>query len=347
MRCRWKRVPSRNVDTVLAATPTRCRIDLEGWPAEHASQVWSDRRRHPLRADFTELGELLAQLVDDPAEVTLVIPISMPDAVQRREPEVQYTADRGSGFVSARTMDLPGGHIDVILNPGWLHALCDDAARLDAQERIRRTLVHEAQHVIMGQRKSGFDEYAFAAEHRATDRHFAYYAAKLCDEHRAEWQANQLTAPESTTVSHVSDVLETLGRQIAAAHDAYQADPRKLDAVRNLLTNVFTACIHYWTSLGYWTAYHRTSDLDIAGIADEIAALPLWQRYAGNTWALLQESLRGLPVEDLTTSPETLSAAMRQVAVTLKSSLETIGFRYVDEGAGQGFYITRFDFPAS
>lgn len=75
--------------------------------------------------------------------------------------------------------------------------------------------------------------------------------------------------------------------------------------------------------------------------------MPLWQRYVGNTWALLQESLRGLPVEDLTTSPETLSAAMRQVAATLKSSLATIGFRYVDEEAGQGFYITRFDFPAS
>ena len=62
-------------------------------------------------------------------------------------------------------------------------------------------------------------------------------------------------------------------------------------------------------------------------------------------WSLLQDSLRTLPVEDLTANREVLIAAGKRVATALTSSLETIGFRYEDIPAETVFYITRFDFP--
>lgn len=102
----------------------------------------------------------------------------------------------------------------------------------------------------------------------------------------------------------------------------------------------------YYYSLGYWAAEHRTDDANIADMPTEITALHLWQIYAPDVWASLQASLRTLPVENLTTSRETLSAAGQQIAAALRSSLETIGFRYEEtrEGAS-ALCSTRLHFP--
>jgi hypothetical protein len=342
-----RRVAFGGVGTELAATTMRCRIDLEGWPTADADRLWSDRRPRGLCNALTGFGELLARLVDNPANVALVVPVSMPDAVQRREPNAHYTTARGSGFVSARTMHLDGGRSDVILKPAWLYPLSDTEKQSDAMEDVRRTVVHEARQVVMARRGSGFDRYGAGDEPNVTDRELGYAAAQLCDEHRAEWQAEQLTTPRSTTVEDVAAVLEELGAQIAAAHDAYQAAPASPDALQRLAVGVLGSCNHYWTALAYWTAHHRRSNSSFDDIGDEIAALPLWKRYVGDTWSRLQDGLDGLPVEDLTTDSEILAAAMRQVRDALRESLQTIGFRYTDEQAGPAFYITRFDFPAT
>ncbi len=342
----------------MEATSSGCRIDLESWPHDAAARVWADRGPAGLGTTLTELGELLARLVDNPDTVNLVVPISMPEAVQRREPHIEYTAQRGSGVVGARTMQQPDGQIDIILNPAYLHAVSDANAREPALALVRRTIVHEAQHVTMRQRGSGFDEYVIGEDLSETERAFAYSAVKLCDEHRAEWQATQPVrhraewqrveqGAESVTVSDVADVLEALGQHLADAHNTYQAGPRTPGAVGQLLISVLTACNVYWTALGYWMAYERTSDADIREIAPDIASLPLWERYVGDTWERLREILRSLPVEDLTTRPEILTAAMEGVAGTLRASLATIGFDYVDEERGSCFYINRFDFPTA
>jgi hypothetical protein len=334
------------VTTELPATSTRCRIDLEGWDGETAARVWSDSRHPTLRDVLVELGELLAQHVDDPNTVSLIVPMDMKEAVRRRDPEVPYTIERGSGVVGARTMSLPVGCIDVIINPaGPVAVASGEQINRELLSLLRRGLVHEAQHVIMGQRGSGYDEYGCEAVEGPVRRQFVMCAAQVCDEHRAEWQAIQLAEPEPPTISDVNAVLEALGRQVAAANQIYQAAPGP-QAVRDLAGAVFTACAVFWTALGYWTAQHRTDDANIADIPAEIAALPLWQRYVGDTWSRLQGSLRTLPVENLTTSRETLHAAAQRVADTLTSSLETIGFRGEDGEEGWAFYITRFDFPA-
>jgi hypothetical protein len=338
------------VNTELRGNSKRCKIDLEGWNPQNAAWVWSDPRPEALRHGFIELAELLAQLVDDPAGVTLIIPTDLAEAIRRRETDAAYTLERGSGLVSGRTMPALDGGTDVIINAEPL--LAYDHQNLPILNRqhfplVRHTLIHEAQHAVMRQRGSGFDEYALGAGDVGTIRQFAHNAALLCDEHRAEWQAVQRGKPKAPKLSDVTAVLESLGRQLATANNTYQADPGRADAVGKLAHAVFSACNHFWRSLGYWAAWQRTDDANIADMPAEITALPLWQRYAGNVWDLLQESLRALPVEDLTTSPEILSAAGLLVAGTLRSSLETIGFRYEDSAeGGTGFYISRWDFPA-
>jgi hypothetical protein len=335
--------------SALPATASRCRIDLEGWDdPENVRWVLSDTRPEALQRGFIELAELLAQLVDDPSGVTLVIPGDVAAAVHRRDPSVPYTLERGSGLVGGRTMSMPDGRIDVIMNAGFLLAFDENNTPVlnrDALQILRRTLIHEAQHVVMHQRRSSFDEYGYRAVAGVFNRQVAGNAAKMCDEHRAEWHAVRLSESEPPTVSGVGAVLEALGRQIAAANQAYQAAPNRPNAVHDLAVAVFTACEPFWTSLGYWTAQYRTNDIKIEDIPAEITALPLWQRYAGDVWTRLQDSLVSLPVEDLSTPIEVLDAATASVATTLKSSLETIGFRYEDDGTDSAFYITRWDFP--
>jgi hypothetical protein len=209
----------------------------------------------------------------------------------------------------------------------------------------RRLVIHEAQHAIMQRRGASFEDYGFAAVTGRFARQLAGNAAKICDEHRAEWHAIQLTEPEPPTIGGVGAVLEALGRQLAAANQVYQAAPDAPDAVDNLAVAVLSACEPFWTSLGYWAAQYRKTDADIADMAAELVALPLWQRYGGDVWTLLQDSLRTIPVENLTTSPEVLNAAALRVSATLASSLETMGFRGEDTKDGSAFYITRWDFP--
>jgi hypothetical protein len=346
MANRAERRRAERLGLALPAAPTRCRIELEGWESEFAKWVWTDPRPQALQRGFIELAELLHQLVDDPAVVTLVIPVDVADAVQRREPDVPYTLERGSGIVGGRTMSMPDGRIDVIINGGPLLGFDQDNVpilRREPLKLISRGVVHEAQHVVMRQRGSGFEGYDVEAVEGS--RQLAGSAAILCDEHRAEWQAIQLTEPELPTVGDVTAVLETLGRQLFAANETYQATHDQPDAVRRLAVAVFTACAPFWTSLAYWTAQHRTNDTDITEIPGEIAALPLWKRYGGDVWSLLQDNLLALPVEDLTTSRGVLSTAAQLVAATLASSLQTIGFRYEETDAGWAFHITRFDFP--
>jgi hypothetical protein len=332
---------------VLPATEARCRVKLEGWAPEVAAAVWADPRPNAMRHGFVELAELLAELVDDHNTVTLVIPDDLAEAVRHREPGVPYTVERGSGLVGGRTMSVDDG-TDVILFADPIGMLDEHGTAVLNTDPIptkivRRTLVHEAQHVIMKQRGADFSDYEFSSVKGLFGRQMTACAAKLCDEHRAEWHAIRQTESDLPSTGDVADVLQALGQQLAAANQVYQSAPSAPDAVHNLAVAVIQACDPFWTTLGYWLAQYRTGDDHIADIPANIAAMPLWQRYGGESWGFLQKTLVTLPVENLTTSPETLSAAAREVAGSLTASLEQVGFRYED--AGPAFYINRWDFP--
>jgi hypothetical protein len=332
----------------LPGTSTRCRIELEDWAADAAAAIRSDSRPDALRHGLRELAELLARLVDDPDNVSLIIPNDLRESIQRRQPDEPYTVERGSGLVAGRTMQQPNGHIDVIINAYPIAKIGPRGTPVldrTLMSMVSRTVTHEAQHAVMRQRNSGFDEYRVDEINGVFNRPLATSAAQLCDEHRAEWRAIQLTEPNPPTADDVRAVLAALGAELTAANAIYQQAPDTPQAVFALATAVFAACGPFWVSLGYWAAQFRGDDGTLDGIPEEITELPLWQRYSGDVWAHLQRSLTTLPVEDLSTSANVLRSAAAAVAAALTVSLETIGFRCVDAGDNSAFYITRWDFP--
>jgi hypothetical protein len=54
---------------------------------------------------------------------------------------------------------------------------------------LRRTVAHEAQHAVMDMRGSGFDNYGYQSTWGGARRYQFAAATKMCDEHRAQWNA--------------------------------------------------------------------------------------------------------------------------------------------------------------
>lgn len=331
-------------------------VIYEGWRPDVLKPIRTDPAPNSLRARINSLAQLLADLIDTTTGVSLVIPVDLTEAVRLREPDVAYNRQRGSGTVGARTMPLDGGKIDVILDANFL--VRSDEAGLAAVNAgrpildeeglklLRRTITHEAQHVIMHQRGSSFDEYLprrIAGEARAN---LFDVARLMCDEHRAESRATRLTALNPPTVDDVLDVICHLGRDLQTADALYQSAPGRDGAVGKLRNDVYIACAAFWTSVSYWASQYRRART-IGEPPETIRNLRVWQRYVGPTWGLMAEALDTVPEIDHPTAPEDLHAAATRVLAAVEKSLNFIGFRYFDDGAnGPLFYIDRHDFPS-
>jgi hypothetical protein len=233
-----------------------------------------------MQRGFEELADTLGTLVDRPDEVSLVAAVSLASAVQRRQPEVAYDTDRGSGTVAARTMRRADGHIEVIIESGFLTEV--DAygqGRFTAAgqpqlsrrglAQMRKTVIHEAQHVTMGQRNSGYDQFE-VSEHASDYPRWDYaVAAKILDEYRAEWNAAQQDSRQPPPANEVLDVLGHLGSGLTAADTRYQAAPAPA-AVAMLMEDAYSACAAYWTWMAYWAAQFRGNRILVRSIAPTV-----------------------------------------------------------------------------
>jgi hypothetical protein len=341
----------------VTTTPTRCRIVYdEDWRPDLASAMQSDPSADAMQRGFEELAEVLAGLVDRAEEVTLVVPVGLAAAVMRRESNAGYHTDRGTGLVAARTMKRPDGRFDVIIETGLLGDV--DAAgqsrwtaaglpRLSrtALEMLRRSIFHEAQHVVMAQRNSGSEEYALETHAGNFPRWDYAVSAKMCDEHRAEWNAIRLTSRTPPTPDAIVAVLAHLGAELAAADARYQSSSTTPDDTYQLLEDVYNACAPFWTSMAYWSAQLRTDD-QVFDFGSETTDLELWRRYVGPTWRSLGRVIVDLPVADLMTSAATLQKSARDVANWVAESLSFISFTHILGADGEAFYIERHDFPS-
>jgi hypothetical protein len=248
-------------------------------------------------------------------------------------------------------MKRADGTIDVIIETGFLadvHASGQPVFTATGVPRLSRgglahmkaTIIHEAQHAIMDQRDSGYEQFELSVHAGAYPSWDYAVAAKILDEYRAEWNAAQAADRQPPSMSDVLDVLEHLGVELAAANARYQRAPTPA-AVATLLEDVYSACAAYWTWMAYWAAQFRGNGVELAGIED----LKLWKRYVGPTWTELIQVLDDTPVEDLGTPGDMLRGAAASAANWVSISLQHIGFRHVQDAAGEAFYIDRFDFP--
>jgi hypothetical protein len=337
------------------SSPTpRCRIvyDDEFHP-DFADGLQRDPSADAMQRGFEELADNLGRLVDRPDEVALVVAVSLASAVQGRQPGVPYHTDRGTGTVAARTMKRAAGHVEVIVESGFLMEVGTDrrgrftAAGLPQLSRkglvhMRRTIIHEAQHVTMHQRDSGYDQFELSKHESDYPRWDYAVASKILDEYRAELNAARQDSRPPPSLSDILEVFEHLGSELAAADQKYQTAPT-LAAVATLMEDVYNACTAYWTWIAYWAAQFRASGIRVGA---EIQSLSLWKRYVGPSWAELIQIFDELPVEDLGTPGAMLRRSAAHVARQwVPESLRQIGFRHEVSPEGESFYIDRHDFP--
>ncbi len=335
----------------------RCEVILEDWHPEVEAAIWSDPSPDALRTGIDVLAELLASLVDRPDDVILVLPVDVPKAVMRRDPAVHDAAGRGN--VGGRTMLRRDGRVEVIVDANSLinfdaSGFKPTAAGLpsvspDGLRVLRRTVAHEAQHAMMELQGSGLVAYRHQSTWQGAPNLQFAAARKMCDEHRAEWNAVQVVGAAAPTAGDVLDVVCPMGQELAAAVDRFERSRRESIDVKRLKDDVYAACIPLWTWIAYWAAeYRETSEIsEISEMPAEISRLKVWQRYVGPTWQTMATALSQLPVT-LAASPDALHQAARRVAVAIGKSLEYIGFRHHDSAAlNELLHISRHDFPSA
>lgn len=262
--------------TTETAAPKNCTIDLDGWRPDLEYWLWNDATARPLRTVFQDLATLLAGLVDRPGDVTLVIAVNFAEAVMRRDSSVHYSTTRGSGMMGGRTMPREDDKTDVLIDGNWLVDVDSNGRMIPKAvgvELMRRSIQHEAQHVVMCQRGSGFEAYGREKVSGLFDVHLFDFASVVLNEHRAEWGAIALSTQEYPSTSAVADVLSTLSAQLTAVDDAFQ----RSEDVRALMDGTLVACQPFWVSLAYWAAQYRSPE-SIALPLNEILRMPLWER---------------------------------------------------------------------
>lgn len=334
----------------------RCKVILEDWHPDVEAAIWSDPSPDALRIGIDALAELLTSLVDRPDDVTLVLPVDVPKAVMRRDPSVHDAVEQGSGRVGGRTMLRKDGHVEVIVDANSLinadsSGFKPTAAGLpsvkpDGLQMLRRIVAHEAQHAIMELQGSGLVAYRHQSTWQGAPNLQFAVARKMCDEHRAEWNAVQVVGAAAPTAGDVLDVVCPMGQELAAAVDRFERSNREPIDIKRLKDDVYAAGIPLWTWVAYWAAEYREGN-EISEVPGEIARLKVWQRYVGPTWQTMARALSQLPVA-LAASPDALHQAARRVAVAVGESLEYIGFHHQDSVTlNELFRIARQDFPSA
>jgi hypothetical protein len=173
---------------------------------------------------------------------------------------------------------------------------------------------------------SAFDNYGLRATWPVARRYQFAVAAKMCDEHRAQWNAAQVIGTDPPTADQVLDVLCHMGQEIEAAATRFRQSIKAPVNLEELREAVYAAAHLFWTQVAYWAAEHREGE-EISQLPKEITQLKIWQRYVGPTWQSMTEALSQLPTA-LATSPEALNQAATRVAVAVTESLQHIGFRH-------------------
>lgn len=161
-------------------------------------------------------------------------------------------------MVAGRTMLREDGGVDVIIDGNYL-AESDGkggykrtAAGLPtvnpvSLEILRRTVAHEAQHAVMDQAGSGFAGYQIdKVPGGPAARSRFQVARKMCDEHRAQWNAAQVMGARPPSIGDVLDTLCHLGEALAAADARYQQASHAPISVVRLRDDVYTGLVRHF-----------------------------------------------------------------------------------------------------
>lgn len=287
---------------------------------------------------------ILALTAVNMTKVVLVVTGDMVESTRERLPQQQrdlFSDERGAGMLGGKTMAV-GDEVHVLM-PCWLYVDTEAAASLMPEseaaeflagtearaELARRTIVHEAQHVLMTQNGEAGVQPAGARARRD----FLFLAHDVIDEYRAE-----LGVPASLRAAFEYEVAqETLPAFREGLKQAVQ-DYERHGNVEVLMYGVLAQAQHAWKALANVTAARRVGTvLESLGSNnsdwDELAA-PYWNRF--------EELLTSAPVPSERFAPEAQRQLMETVADLLDEWLRGLGFLWRDTDGGRNaeFRIT-------
>lgn len=285
---------------------------------------------------------VLGAIALDPEQVTLLVTGDFVASVRSRsvteEQREAYHTARNAGMVGAKTMPRPDGTIDVIAPAWWFLGADSDANGLEEREALaRRTIVHEAFHVVMdqaGETQASFEGLSWARVNMLG------IADSVLSEYRAEAAVNpELNA--HVTAWKPLDILQHL-RTALAEHAAvnYQAH---LDVDR-LSRDVGVECLHAWQLLAYVAAAHLQPDSTFAEVADDVAADLHWQTMVEPHWDRFTDLLSRVPPGDMRVERPAIDDLMAELADELTAWLLTWGFSFADGPEGSEFRVVHWNF---
>ncbi|WP_406279306.1 hypothetical protein OH799_11765 [Nocardia sp. NBC_00881] len=278
-------------------------------------------------AAYQRLAALLASAIPNPARVELVLTdrfehVAGEFATQsptRSNPNMtaaDYRAVKGDGAVAAaRTIDLPDDKVVVVIPAGLLGA---------NQRILRRTILHEAQHVTLFQKHNSAQ-----AVHRRTD--FEIPADQLTWEYM--WIAE-------SAIDEFRCERTMHARGMGAAHNTYSAGYGPIIAMFD------TARQTYRGTFDLTDTYHRAfAALDrlavflaygAASVAAERVAPDMWS--AVTPMAELLGVLGDIPGTDTTVGDDELTGLSLGLALWLRQQFRANGFDYRYTSTGSDYF---------
>lgn len=272
----------------------------------------------------------LAQMALDPDSVALVVSGDFVASVKRRLPRGpyrdRYDEVRGAGTVGAKTM-VVGEEIHVVV-PAWQF---EDQSSDEATLGVRRTVVHEAQHVAMQQ--AGEDDGVFPDEPWAR-ANFLTAAHQVIVEYRAELGVPNLLRRDFE-VELSGSAVQALQADLVRIDDRYQGD---LD-VGALSYDVLQQSQHLWKALAYIAAARRNLSIGTP-LPVEAEAEGLWEQMGAEHWAQFEGILSRVPSAHTRISRHDLRRVTDELADLLAAWLESLGFEFRDIDHGRNSMFT-------
>lgn len=266
---------------------------------------------------------VLRETVPDPGCVEVVVTGNMAASVRRRLPEGvdddNGQPTHGGGISVGKTLRTSEGLVFVFLHAQVFRNDLDAEQTLVNRLLVRRTLVHEAQHVAMHQNGQ---VYRMDPGASFRDLNLVGGAAAVVEEYRAECSVDA-EYRQGEPVWFVQDIIDDVRANLDLAVAEYQVHRD----VAQLVFEVTTGMLVAWRGLAY-AAARAVVIPEEAGVTESVAADPVWQRAFEARWApfvdVLGRASRGTDV-----MPDAvLSEVVDGVADLILGSMTDLGFQW-------------------
>lgn len=326
---------------VVKPIESQCALYLEGWSDDVIARATRELSSNRLRATLIHIATRTAELVDRPADVTLVVVEDYAaGAIWRSRQYENGVMDRADRVFTTPAVACTFGPSEgestcVIFNGRLLAPLVTGScawAEID-QLALDHTVVHEAQHVIQFQRgrwggteddMCGDDDFLALIED---------VAATMCDEYAAMWHEVRITDRIADQEKDVACTLEELDADLELSTRNYYTT----NDFDDLCEQILNAARKMWLMLAYWAAvYEGWDNTD----GDDLAGHGLWARYVGPTSYQIFSILQTIPAVELMIDPTDFDDIVRQLISVLRDSLDRIGRHVVRQAAELGAPVT-------